>query len=330
MAGGVNFSKDSALRYVPVTSKSNQSAGVPAYSVSSGAIVAPATKTAAARAEAIRQNLNVSNYVGSGGPDPSLGSGRGSVIEEPGARAAALAAGQNLFQGGPLAGGIIDGGFGRLPGGKLPDASQALEQLGPADAMSSIPAGPGGGNIDGFAKGDNCGRPAGDGSGAQPGIGEGATPGQKEYVAPESLKNDPEFQAKLNEMKAKYPGLTDQQIYNVIGGESGFNFKAVNSQSGATGAFQFIPSTASSLGYTTAQIQGMSPAQQLGVYDKYLSTNGYKGGALGIMQAAPAYAGKPSNFEVYAQGTKAWAQNPGWRGPDGKITVGSINRYYGY
>ena len=195
--------------------------------------------------------------------------------------------------------------------------------------MSSIPAGPGGGNIDGFAKGDNCGRPSGSGGG-QSGIGEGATPGQKEFVPPESLKNDPEFQAKLNEMKGKYPGLTDQQIYNVIGGESGFNFKAVNGQSGATGAFQFIPSTASSLGYSTADIQNMSPAQQLSVYDKYLSTNGYKGGALGIMQAAPAYAGKPNNFEVYPVGSKAWAQNPGWRGSDGKITVASINRYYGY
>ena len=323
------FSRDNALTYVPATSKSNQSASTPGFSLSSGALVAPSAKTAAARAEAIRQNLNVANFTGGGGPDPSLGSGRGSVIEEPGARAAALAAGKNLFQGGPLAGGIIDGGFGRLASGQLPDASQALEQLGPADAMSSIPAGPGGGNIDGFAKGDNCGRPSGSG-GAAPGIGEGATPGQKEFVPPESLKNDPEFQAKLNEMKGKYPGLTDQQIYNVIGGESGFNFKAVNGQSGATGAFQFIPSTASSLGYSTSQIQGMTPAQQLGVYDKYLSTNGYKGGALGIMQAAPAYASKPSNFEVYPVGSKAWAQNPGWRGSDGKITVASINRYYGY
>ena len=322
------FSKDNALAFVPATTKSNQSAATPGFSLSSGAIVAPATKTAAARAEAIRQNLNVANFVGGSGPSPSLGSGRGSVIEEPGARAAALAASQNLFQGGPLAGAPVDGGFARLPGGKLPDASQALEQLGPADAMSSIPAGPGGGNIDGFAKGDNCGRPSG--GGGQPGIGEGASPGQKEFVPPESLKNDPEFQAKLNEMKAKYPGLTDQQIYNVIGGESGFNFKAVNGQSGATGAFQFIPSTASSLGYSTADIQNMSPAQQLAVYDKYLSTNGYKGGALGIMQAAPAYAGKPGSTEVYAVGSKAWAQNPGWRGSDGRITVDSINRYYGY
>jgi len=237
--------------------------------------------------------------------------------------------GIGIIQGGPLAGAPL--GSNMLPT-KVPDASQALEQLGSADAMSSIPAGPGGGNIDGFAKGDNCGRPSGDSSGTveQSGIGEGAQPGAKQFVPPEALKNDPEFQAKLSEMKGKYPGLTDQQIYNVIGGESNFNSKAVNRDSGATGLFQFIPSTANSLGYNTGQIQNMTPSQQLAVYDQYLSKNNYKGGRLGIMQAAPAYANKPGNFEVYKQGTKAYAQNPGWRGPDGRITVDSINAYYRY
>lgn len=327
MASVANFSKGNAQPYIPLTVKSGQSASPPSFSTSLGNTKVVPTMTQQ-KADAIMQQkyvtpedvLAMSDF---GAWARGLGDVKDFLNDK---KNAATLSGQNIFQGGPLAGGVIDKGFGN----KLPDASQALEQLGPVDAMSSIPAGPGGGNIDGFAKGDNCGRPAGDGSGTQSGIGEGATPGQKEFVPPESLKNDPEFQAKLNEMKGKYPGLTDQQIYNVIGGESGFNFKAVNGQSGATGAFQFIPSTASSLGYSTADIQNMSPAQQLGVYDKYLSTNGYKGGALGIMQAAPAYASKPSNFEVYPVGSKAWAQNPGWRGSDGKITVASINRYYGY
>jgi hypothetical protein len=129
-------------------------------------------------------------------------------------------------------------------------------------------------------------------------------------------------------MKSKYPGLTDQQIYNVIGGESGFNFAAVNADSGATGAFQFIPSTAASLGYTTAQIQAMNPSEQLAVYDQYLASNKYQGGPLGIMQAAPGYANRSGNTIVYAQGSAAWNQNPGWRSPSGQITVDSINAYY--
>ena len=201
-----------------------------------------------------------------------------------------------------------------------------------AEPATSIPAAPGGGNTGCFATGDNCGRPSGQGAagtGTDPLMGNTADPGTgKNIVPPESLKNDPEFQSKLNEMKAKYPGLTDDKIYQVIKGESGFNSTAVNRSSGATGFFQFIPSTARELGYTTGEIQAMTPAQQLGVYDKYLASSNYRGGSLGIVQAAPAYANRPPNFEVYAPGTKAYAQNPGWRGPDGRITVSSINTYY--
>ena len=72
----------------------------------------------------------------------------------------------------------------------------------------------------------------------------------------------------------------------------------------------------------------MNPAQQLGVYDEYLTKFDYRGGDLGIMQAAPAYANKPLSYEVYAYGTKAWEQNRGWRDDEGRITVGSINNYY--
>ncbi len=209
------------------------------------------------------------------------------------------------------------------------EASNALGQTSGQAPSSDIPAAPGGGNTGCFATGDNCERPV-DETGGSGTPGGNAQPGQKSYSPPDELKNDPEFQKKLAEMKAKYPGLTDQQIYNVIGGESGFNFAAVNSQSGATGAFQFLPSTAQGLGYSTSQIQAMTPAQQLGVYDKYLSSNGYRGGKLGIMQAAPAFANRSGNTIVYPRGPAAWSQNPGWRGSDGNITVDSINRYYGY
>jgi hypothetical protein len=212
--------------------------------------------------------------------------------------------------------------------GTTANPSMAAQQLSGAEPATSIPAAVGGGST-GFAKGDNCARPAGQGAaGMSGGAGGNASAGVANRVPPESLKNDPAFQAKLAEMKSKYPGLTDQQIYNVIGGESGFDFAAVNADSGATGAFQFIPSTAASLGYTTAQIQAMNPAEQLAVYDQYLAANKYPGGSLGIMQAAPAYANRPGNTVVYPQGSAAWNQNPGWRGPNGLITVDSINAYY--
>jgi len=149
-----------------------------------------------------------------------------------------------------------------------------------------------------------------------------------DYTSKEELENDVDFTDKLKEMLDKYPGLTKDELYRVIQGESNFNSNALNSDSGATGLFQFIPGTAEFLGYSTGDIQNMNPAQQLGVYDEYLTKFDYRGGDLGIMQAAPAYANKPLSYEVYAYGTKAWEQNRGWRDDEGRITVGSINNYY--
>ena len=148
------------------------------------------------------------------------------------------------------------------------------------------------------------------------------------YSSSIELDKDVEFQAQLDKMLEKYPGLTKEELYRVMQGESNFNSTALNSDSGATGLFQFIPSTAEFLGYTTGDIQNMSPTQQLEVYDKYLDAFDYRGGPLGIMQAAPGYASKGLGYEVYAPGTRAYEQNPGWVGADGKITVGSINNYY--
>lgn len=148
------------------------------------------------------------------------------------------------------------------------------------------------------------------------------------YSSSTELDKDVDFQAQLDKMLEKYPGLTKEELYRVMQGESNFNSTALNSDSGATGLFQFIPSTAEFLGYTTGDIQNMSPTQQLEVYDKYLDAFDYRGGPLGIMQAAPGYASKGLGYEVYAPGTSAYEQNPGWVGADGKITVGSINNYY--
>ena len=149
-----------------------------------------------------------------------------------------------------------------------------------------------------------------------------------DQTSKEELENDVSFTDKLKEMLDKYPGLTKDELYRVVQGESNFNTKALNSDSGATGLFQFIPGTAEFLGYTTGEIQNMNATEQLGVYDQYLTKFDYRGGDLGIMQAAPAYANKPKDYEVYAYGTKAWEQNKGWRDTSGKITVESINDYY--
>lgn len=157
----------------------------------------------------------------------------------------------------------------------------------------------------------------------------GGRGGGLETQLPNSLQNDAAFQAQLDKMMEKYPGLNRQDLYRVMKGESNFNPRAVNADSGATGLFQFIPSTAQTLGTTTEQIKNMTPVEQLQLYDKYLETFDYRGGPLGIMQAAPGYAGRAQSTIVYPVGSKAWTQNPGWRPPGGgNITVASINDYY--
>lgn len=145
---------------------------------------------------------------------------------------------------------------------------------------------------------------------------------------PASLANDREFNAEVDRLIAKYPGMSRQDLYRVMQGESRFD-PTIQNSIGATGLFQFVPSTAQGLGVTTDQIRNMSPAQQVRLYDRYLGQFNYQGGPLGIMQAAPAYANRPANFVVYPRGSRAWEQNPGWRTTGGgDITVASINRYY--
>jgi len=149
-----------------------------------------------------------------------------------------------------------------------------------------------------------------------------------EVSVPEDLKEDPEFTSAVSELASKY-GINESEVYAVIQGESAFNPQARN-PSGATGLFQFMPTTAEELGVSTEDIMSMSPTEQVELYDKYLQRWNYSGGnRLGIMQAAPAFASKAPEEVIYAKGTAAWDQNPGWRElGDGPITVRSINSYY--
>lgn len=163
----------------------------------------------------------------------------------------------------------------------------------------------------------------------------GATKVPPDYTSISALESDPAWKRKLDEMQTKYPGLTREEVYSIIQGESRFDKKAKASNSSATGLFQFTEGALKTLNnrygtsYTTGKIQNMSPVEQLEVYDKYLESYDYNSNmGLGIIQAAPAFRNRPPSFEVYAVGSDKWIANPPWRGPDGKITVQSINDYY--
>jgi len=160
--------------------------------------------------------------------------------------------------------------------------------------------------------------------------GEVRPKAREDFYQDTGLTDDEAFMSEVSRLQEKYPGLTKSELFRIIQGESAFNPQAQNKDSKAAGLFQFIPSTAAELGYTTEDILSMAPTEQLRVYDKYLERWGYQGGnALGIMQAAPAYANAAPDEVIYAKGTKAWEQNPGWRpAGGGDITVSSINNYY--
>ena len=147
------------------------------------------------------------------------------------------------------------------------------------------------------------------------------------------LDNDPVFQAELRRIAEKH-GISREQVYGIIAGESSYNPSVIN-RFGYAGFFQFGQSALTDINqrqgtnYTPQSIARLSPAEQLRVYDNYLDRWNFRNSSgLGVMQAAPAFASRPGSTEVYAQGTTAWRNNPGWRGPDGRITVDSINAYY--
>lgn len=58
-------------------------------------------------------------------------------------------------------------------------------------------------------------------------------------------------------------GWNPDWLASIIAFESGFDPKAVNKHSGASGAIQFMPSTAKNLGYTIEQIRAMSLEEQI-------------------------------------------------------------------
>ena len=149
----------------------------------------------------------------------------------------------------------------------------------------------------------------------------------------DGLDSDAEFQAELKRLTEKH-GVTREQVYGIIAGESSYNPSASNSY-GYAGFFQFGNEALADVNqrngtnYTPQSIAAMSPADQLKVYDKYLDRWNFRNSSgLGIMQAAPGYAGRPGTTEVYAVNSSAWQRNAGWRGSDGRITVDSINAYY--
>lgn len=109
--------------------------------------------------------------------------------------------------------------------------------------------------------------------------------------------------------------------------ESGWDPSAHNKQRFG-GLIGFNPQFAKKHVGSPEALWRLSIAEQAPLVGKYLDeavTKKWKfPGDTYLTGAAPAYIGAPDWQVVYKRGSKAWEQNPGWRGADGEITAGSI------
>jgi hypothetical protein len=100
----------------------------------------------------------------------------------------------------------------------------------------------------------------------------------------------------------------------------------VNSVSGATGLIQFMPSTARSLGTTTAQLAQMTAIEQLDYVERYFQPYRGKMSTVSDVYMAilwPSAVGKPDAAVLFKTPSAAYNQNKGLdANKDGQVTKG--------
>jgi hypothetical protein len=143
-------------------------------------------------------------------------------------------------------------------------------------------------------------------------------------VTTPSAPTDGERELVLQEGERR--GWPREELFAAIMIESGWNPAAHNVQ-GFGGLIGFNPGFAKKHAGSKENLWRMSIAQQAPLVGRYLDDVGKKWRVPGdtyMAIGAPAFVGAPDNAVVYKRGSAAWEQNPGWRGPDGEITAGSM------
>jgi hypothetical protein len=138
------------------------------------------------------------------------------------------------------------------------------------------------------------------------------------------MPTDNERDLVLNEGEKR--GWPRDELNAAIATESGWDPAAHNVQ-GFGGLIGFSPGFARTHVGSPQALWALSIAQQAPLVGKYFDGVTKKWRVPGdtyLALAAPAFVGAPDSQVVYKRGTKAWEQNPGWRGADGEITAASI------
>ncbi len=126
-------------------------------------------------------------------------------------------------------------------------------------------------------------------------------------------------------------GIDPNWLMWVMFFESSLNTRAVNSGTGASGLIQFMPSTAASLGTTTADLLQMSGVEQLDYVYRYLKPyTGRMNSMIDVYFAVffPVAMNKASDYVLQTSGlsaSKIASQNAGFDlNRDGQITRGEV------
>lgn len=144
-------------------------------------------------------------------------------------------------------------------------------------------------------------------------------------------KVSPAFKAKVIAI-SKDLGLDPSHLMACMAFETGESFSPSIKNaagSGATGLIQFMPSTATGLGTTTAALAAMTAEAQLDYVKKYFQPHKGKLKTLEDVYMAilyPAAIGKPADSILFKQGTKTYTQNKGFdANHDGVITPKEVS-----
>ena len=147
------------------------------------------------------------------------------------------------------------------------------------------------------------------------------------YQVPQSVAQDTQFISEVSRVSQGL-GIDQNWLLRIIEFETAGSWDpAVKAPtSSATGLIQFLESTAKDLGTTTAELAGMTRAQQMKFVEKYLSP--YKGriknfGDLYMAVHWPKAVGKSDDYVMYEKGSDAYAANSGLdKNKDGTVTRG--------
>jgi hypothetical protein len=140
-------------------------------------------------------------------------------------------------------------------------------------------------------------------------------------------KVTPEFVEKVKEIAARVH-VEPLDLLAVMSFESGFNPKAVNQDSGATGLIQFLKSTATGLGTTTAKLKEMTAVEQLVFVEKFFAGSKARLKDHHTLEDTymavlfPAAIGKGPDHVLFKKPSKRFTQNSVLDGnKDGTVTV---------